>query len=81
MAVFFDFYLGKIPNILVVCGGVLALLIQFYLGGIAGIFRAGLGMLLPCLLLYVLFSIGALGAGDLKLLAMVGAFLGTYRTT
>ena len=37
-------------------------------------------MLLPCLLLYVLFSIGALGAGDLKLLAMVGAFLGTYRT-
>lgn len=80
MAVFFDFYLGKIPNILVLCGGVLALLIQFYLGGIAGVFRAALGMLLPCLLLYVLFSIGALGAGDLKLLAMIGAFLGTYRT-
>lgn len=77
---FYDFYWRKIPNILIACGGLLALLIQFYLGGIAGVFRAVLGMLLPCLVLYVLFSIGALGAGDIKLFAMIGAFLGTYRT-
>ena len=79
-AVFFDFTKGKIPNLLVIGGGVLALILQFYLGGIAGVFRAVLGMLLPCLVLYVLFSIGVLGAGDIKLLAMTGAFLGTYRT-
>lgn len=79
-AVFFDFCRGKIPNALIVCGGVAAFVIQLYLGGIAGLFRAALGMLLPCLVLYGLFCIGAMGAGDVKLFGMIGAFLGTSGT-
>jgi prepilin peptidase CpaA len=45
--------------------------ILFALGGLA----VGLGMLLP------LYMIGASGAGDVKLMAMVGAFLGPLDAT
>lgn len=79
-AVYFDFCRGKIPNAIIVCGGVTAFSIQLYLGGIEGLFRGVLGMLLPCLLLYGLFCIGAMGAGDVKLFAVIGAFLGTAGT-
>lgn len=42
------------------------------LGGAAGGFMAGLGLMLP------LYMLRATGAGDVKLMAMVGAFLGPH---
>lgn len=45
-----------------------------------GILSASIAMAIPIMLLYPLFRIGALGAGDVKLLAAAGCFL-TARET
>lgn len=43
--------------------------------GAAGLLRALVSMTIPFALLYPLFIIGGLGAGDVKLLSVVGCFL------
>ena len=83
MAAASDIKTGRIPNWLVLCGALYALVysaffphyphdagILFALGGLA----LGLGVFLPLYLLRVI------GAGDVKLMAMAGAFLGTWAT-
>ncbi len=75
LAVWFDVRENRIPNWLTAGGFVCALVIRATLGldhlgtGIAG---AGVGLALGV----ALFAIGAMGAGDGKLLAAVGAFFG-----
>jgi|SRR5471032_1026498 len=86
LAVWHDVRRRRIPNYLVFPGALLALLLQSLLPSGAGLFLtpfggigllpalgglgAGLAMLLP------LYALGAMGAGDVKLMAMVGAFVG-----
>lgn len=75
LAVWFDLRSRRIPNKLVITGLALSLgLHMFAIGDQFQLWGSGLligfGMLLP---LYVL---DAMGAGDIKLMAMVGAFLG-----
>jgi prepilin peptidase CpaA len=78
-AAFSDIRSRRVPNALVFGGALYALLyhalsaeggIPFALGGVA----VGLGGLLP------LYLLCAMGAGDVKLMAMVGAFLGAPAT-
>jgi prepilin peptidase CpaA len=85
-AVWSDLRTRRIPNRLVLCGALAGLALQVLLPAGAGLYgtpfgalglvaglaglAAGLALLLPMHLL------GALGAGDVKLLAMIGAFLG-----
>lgn len=74
MAAVWDLFHGKIPNVLIVSGYILAfcnVLMQS-----AGQFDRLLGLILPLLMGYVFFAIGILGAGDAKLLSVTGAFLG-----
>ena len=65
----------RIPNALTVTGVVAGLAFRAPLGfGAVGIGLLGVGLAL--LLTAPMFSIGALGGGDVKLLAGVGAFMG-----
>ena len=89
-AVWHDVRSFRIPNTVVLCGAALALVLHTLLpagtglvgdapGGIGflsalGGLATGLAALLP------LYSLGAAGAGDAKLMAMIGAFLGPIDT-
>lgn len=65
----------RIPNRLVVAGLVLGLTARL-LSGWAALADGVLGAVLALLLGMLLFSAGAMGAGDGKLMAVIGAFLG-----
>lgn len=86
MAQRYDIHGYRIPNILVYSGALLGLLLNGCLPagwGFNSILPGGLGwlaalqgMALVLLLLWPVYWLGAAGAGDVKLLVMVGAFLG-----
>lgn len=65
----------RIPNWLTVGGAVAALLTRGFMG-LDALGAGLLGCVVGLLLGLLLFAIGAMGAGDGKLLATVGAFLG-----
>ena len=76
LAVLMDFCFDRIPNGLIAAGVILSVWYQGRAYGMHGIIQAVLGMTAPVILLFLLFRIGTLGAGDVKLLAVAGAFLG-----
>ena len=66
----------RIPNWLTYSGIIAALLVRFVLGGWAEV-RDGLaGMLLAGGIFFLLFLLGAMGGGDVKLMGAVGAWVG-----
>ena len=80
-ACFFDLRQHRIPNFLVAAGLATAFLLQGLFLGASGIQHGLLGLLVGSLLLlpfYLLKVRGQrmMGAGDIKLMATVGAFLG-----
>jgi prepilin peptidase CpaA len=88
LAVWHDLRTRRIPNALVFGGAVVGLLLNSFVPSGAGLFvqpfggigfwsalaglAVGLGLLLP------MYALRALGAGDVKLMAMVGAFVGAW---
>ena len=75
LAVATDLSERRIPNRLTVSGAVAALVISaIEVGGLPG--ASLLGLLTALAVTIPLFALGALGAGDAKLLAAVGAFMG-----
>lgn len=79
-AVAIDFHSHRIPNLLVVCGIVLGLLVNSYLGGVDGLDSSLLGMLIGLGLFLPFYALGGMSAGDVKLMAMTGSFLGPIVT-
>lgn len=75
-AVYTDYRQRRIPNWIVGFGVVSGLFICFLHGGVSSFLEGLCGMVLPVVLLYPAFMIGGLGAGDLKLFAVVGSYLG-----
>lgn len=77
-AVVTDYERWIIPNRLIAIGLIQGFLVSAGLNGLrAGLLVSLKGCVIPVVALYVLFLCRALGAGDIKLLAVVGTFVGT----
>lgn len=77
-AVIYDIRNYTVPNSLILLGYILACLLRFREGPAgAGSFFAG--VLLPIVSLILLQRAGIIGGGDVKLLSVVGGFLGAER--
>ena len=66
----------RIPNVLVVIGLVTGVALQTWFAGLSGIMIAGTGACVGLLCFLPFYVSGGMGAGDVKLMAMCGAFLG-----
>ena len=75
-AVYTDLRSERIPNSIIVTGLLLGLAYQLFTGRLAGLLIFCGGILLPVLMLFGLFCFRMIGAGDIKLLCVVGGFLG-----
>ena len=67
----------KISNRLIVCGLIWGLVLKIWGNGYVGILYFILNITIPVVLLFLLFQMHALGAGDIKLFSLVGSFLTT----
>jgi len=76
VAVLHDLTTRRIPNWLVLVGITAALGANLYQGGLEGVLFSLKGLGLGLALLFIPFAMGGMGAGDVKLLGMVGAFQG-----
>ena len=75
-AAIMDLKCGIIPNSLTVSAAVCGLASGLMTGGPRGLLFSAAGLILPLLLLSPLYLAGMMGAGDIKLLAASGSFLG-----
>ena len=75
-AAWFDFRTHRIPNRLTVAGLAVALILRAPLG-LAALLEGLAGLALALAISLVLYAVRAIGGGDVKLLAGVGAFLGS----
>jgi prepilin peptidase CpaA len=70
----------RIPNVLTFSTALAGLFYHYTAGGSDGLISAGLGCLAGLAIFFPLFALGGLGAGDVKLLAAFGAWLGPEQT-
>lgn len=75
-AVVWDFRTGKIPNPLIIAGLIMGAAWQWCMGGLHGTLDFLFGVLGTFLILAILHWFRMLGAGDIKLLMIMGGFLG-----
>lgn len=66
----------RIPNALILTGWIIGVSVSAWLNGIAGVISALEGSIVGLVVLLPFYLIRTLGAGDVKLMAVVGAFLG-----
>lgn len=71
-----DILRSRISNAIVAAGIAAGFLMNFLAEGSGGLIKSALGTLLPALLLFTLFALRMLGAGDIKLFCAVGAIMG-----
>ncbi|HTM35097.1 MAG TPA: prepilin peptidase [Vicinamibacterales bacterium] len=73
-----DLRSARIPNVLTFSAVAAALVFHAAAPGGLGLQAAGLGLLVGLLVFFPFFALGAMGAGDVKLMAALGAWLGWY---
>jgi prepilin peptidase CpaA len=73
---FNDVRSARIPNKLTYSAIVAAIVARTVLLGLSGVKSCGVGILLAGGLFAVLFVLGAMGGGDLKMMAAIGAWVG-----
>lgn len=76
-AVYTDMTQTRISNRLIVLGLFIGFLFRIYMEGSVGVLSYTTNIFIPVILLYLLFQVRALGAGDIKLFSMLGAFIST----
>ncbi len=76
MSLFTDLKDNKIKNIVVYPFMLIGFILNIINNGITGGLSSIYGILIPILLLMILFIMGALGAGDIKLFSAIGAIKG-----
>jgi len=76
VAVFFDVRVRRIPNLLTLGATLAALVYAGVHGGWAAMETAALGWCAGAALFFPFFALGGMGAGDVKLLAAIGAWVG-----
>lgn len=74
VAVVQDFMYTKISNRLILVGLILSLAFGIILGGVPRILNILLNISFPVIVLYLLYLLGVLGAGDIKLFSVIGGF-------
>lgn len=75
MAVGMDFWSMRISNRLILIGLAVSLVLRVHEEGIVGLLTWIILVSFPVILLYLLFLVRALGAGDIKLFSLIGGFL------
>jgi len=76
-AVYTDMTTTRISNRLIVSGLMIGFVFRIMTEGITGVFFFVVNILIPVILLNLLFQMRALGAGDIKLFSMLGAYIST----
>jgi prepilin peptidase CpaA len=66
----------RIPNVLTFGSAAVALLFHLGAGGTSGLLQSALGWIVGAAIFFIPFALGGMGAGDIKLLAALGAWLG-----
>jgi prepilin peptidase CpaA len=79
-AVYFDLRVRRIPNVLTFGATLAALVLGGVTGGVTGLTRAAGGWLVGVALFFPFFALRGLGAGDVKLLGALGAWIGPMLT-
>lgn len=74
-AVGYDIDWRRIPNLWCLPGAFAGMIISFMEGGVHGGLSSFLGILVPMAVLFVFFVFRILGAGDVKMLSVIGAFI------
>jgi prepilin peptidase CpaA len=72
----FDLRTHRIPNLLTLGGAAIAVLFHVVTGGVSGGGDAIVGWLIGAGFFLIPYQLGGLGAGDVKLVAAIGAWLG-----
>ena len=80
MAVVWDFYKGKIPNLLIAAGLMAGIINLICYHDLRTILIHIPGMIFPIILLFPLYKIGTLGAGDIKLFSLLGVYFSFMET-
>ena len=81
VAVVQDFMYTKISNRLILVGLILSLAFGIILGGMPRILNILLNISFPVIVLYLLYLLGVLGAGDIKLFSVIGGLTNFTRLT
>jgi prepilin peptidase CpaA len=67
---------SRIPNVLTFAAAALAIVFHAIVPGGLGVMHAALGLTVGLAVFFPLFALGAMGAGDVKLMAAIGAWIG-----
>lgn len=78
IAIATDIKSNRIPNLLLAPALSFALLLQTLIAGPSGLLAALGGLCVGLAMLMPLYAMGGMGAGDVKLLGVVGSFLGPW---